>query len=438
MSTIEVKVPDIGDIKDVPIIEVFVKPGDTVKPEDSLVTLESDKATMDVPSPAAGVVKDLRAKVGDKVSEGSVLMTLDANGAGAAAAKAPPPQRQAPPAASGSSAAATAATAAPQAERAAPAAPGGAAQTIEVKVPDIGDFKDVPIIEVFVKQGDSVKAEDPLITLESDKATMDVPAPSAGTVKALKVKVGDKVSEGSAILTLEAAGAVSTAPTSAKKAEAPAPTPTAPQPPSPPAGPAPAAAAPSAAPIDSEGFKRAHASPSVRAFARELGVDLSKVKGTGPKDRILQTDVQAFVKQAMSGASPAAPAAGAALGLLPWPQIDFAKFGPVEPKPLSRIKKISGANLHRNWVMIPHVTNCEDADITELEAFRVQLNKENEKTGVKLTMLAFLIKACVAALKKFPEFNASLVNSADGDNLVYKRYFNVGFAADTPNGLVVP
>src|SRR5215813_1918129 len=434
MSTIEVKVPDIGDFKDVPIIEVFVKPGDTVKPEDSLVTLESDKATMDVPSPAAGVVKDLRAKVGDKVSEGSVLMTLDANGAGAAAAKAPPPQRQAPPAASGSSAAATAATAAPQAERAAPAAPGGAAQTIEVKVPDIGDFKDVPIIEVFVKQGDSVKAEDPLITLESDKATMDVPAPSAGTVKALKVKVGDKVSEGSAILTLEAAGAVSAAPTAAKKAEAPAPAPTAPQPGPAAATPAPLVAAPSAAPIDSEGFKRAHASPSVRAFARELGVDLSKVKGTGPKDRILQTDVQAFVKQTMSGAGPAAPAAGAALGLLPWPQIDFAKFGPVESKPLSRIKKISGANLHRNWVMIPHVTNCEDADITELEAFRVQLNKENEKAGIKVTMLAFLIKACVAALKKFPEFNASL----DGDNLVYKHYFNIGFAADTPNGLVVP
>src|SRR5262252_4834260 len=434
MSTIEVKVPDIGDFKDVPIIEVFVKPGDTVKPEDSLVTLESDKATMDVPSPAAGVVKDLRARVGDKVSEGSVLMTLDANGAGAGTAKAPPPQRQAPPAASGSSAAAAAA---PQTERAAAAGPGGSAQTIEVKVPDIGYFKDVPIIEVFVKQGDSVKAEDPLITLESDKATMDVPAPSAGTVKALKVKVGDKVSEGSAILTLEAAGPASSAPTAAKKAEAPAPAPTAPQPPPAPATPAPAAAAPSAAPIDSEAFKRAHASPSVRAFARELGVDLSKVKGTGPKDRILQEDVQKYVKQALSGAptgAPGAAAGGAALGLLPWPQVDFAKFGPVESKPLSRIKKISGANLHRNWVMIPHVTNCEDADITELEGFRVQLNKENEKSGVKVTMLAFLIKACVAALKKFPEFNASL----DGENLVYKRYFHVGFAADTPNGLVVP
>jgi len=434
MSTIEVKVPDIGDFKDVPIIEVFVKPGDTVKAEDSLVTLESDKATMDVPSPAAGVVKDLRAKVGDKVSEGSVILTLDANGAGAAAspkAAQPPSREPAPPSSS------AAPTSGPAAQPAPRAAPSGSAQTIDVKVPDIGDFKDVPIIEVFVKLGDSVKAEDPLITLESDKATMDVPAPSAGIVKALKVKVGDKVSEGTAILTLEAkGGAAEAAPTPSAKAESTVAAPASPQPTAAAPAPARATSAPSAAPVDSEAFKRAHASPSVRAFARELGVDLSKVKGSGPKERILQEDVQGYVKQVMSGATAAAapPAAGAALGLLPWPQIDFAKFGPVEAKPLSRIKKISGANLHRNWVMIPHVTNCEDADITELEAFRVQLNKENEKAGIRVTMLAFLIKACVAALKKFPEFNASL----DGDNLVYKQYFNVGFAADTPNGLVVP
>jgi len=434
MSTIEVKVPDIGDFKDVPIIEVFVKPGDTVKAEDSLVTLESDKATMDVPSPAAGVVKDLRAKVGDKVSEGSLILTLDSNGAGATAGApkaASSPTAQ--PAPARSTAAVTAAGAAPQA--ASRAAPSGAAQTIEVKVPDIGDFKDVPIIEVFVKPGDSVKAEDPLITLESDKATMDVPAPSAGTVKALKIKVGDKVSEGSTILTLETTGAAQTAPTAPAKAETTVAAPAAPAPAAAPAAPARAPSAPSTAPIDSEAFKSAHASPSVRAFARELGVDLSRVKGTGPKERILQEDVQNYVKQVMGGATTAAPsAAGATLGLLPWPQIDFSKFGPVEAKPLSRIKKISGANLHRNWVMIPHVTNCEDADITELEAFRVQLNKENEKTGIRVTMLAFLIKACVAGLKKFPEFNASL----DGDNLVYKQYFNIGFAADTPNGLVVP
>src|SRR5437667_463512 len=309
-----------------------------------------------------------------------------------------------------------------------------AMSAIEVKVPDIGDFKDVPVIEVLVKAGDQVKVEDALITLESDKATMDVPAPAAGTVKEMKVKVGDKLSEGSVILMLEAAGraqAPGKPPAEAARVAAPSP---AEAPPS--AAPKPTAPG-SAASIDSESFKKAHASPSVRAFARELGVDLSKIRGSGPKERILREDVQKYVKEAMSGAasvSAASAAGGAALGLLPWPQVDFAKFGPVESKPLSRIKKISGANLHRNWVMIPHVTNCEDADITELEAFRVQLNKENEKTGIKVTMLAFLIKACVAALKKFPEFNASL----DGESLVYKRYYHIGFAADTPNGLVVP
>jgi len=292
----------------------------------------------------------------------------------------------------------------------------------------------VPVIEVFVKPGDAIKADDPLITLESDKATMDVPAPAAGTVKELKVKVGDKLSEGSVILMLEAAGrAQAPGKPLAEAARVAAPSP-AEAPPS--AAPKPTAPGPAAS-IDSESFKKAHASPSVRAFARELGVDLSKIRGSGPKERILREDVQKYVKEAMSGAasvSAASAAGGAALGLLPWPQVDFAKFGPVESKPLSRIKKISGANLHRNWVMIPHVTNCEDADITELEAFRVQLNKENEKTGIKVTMLAFLIKACVAALKKFPEFNASL----DGESLVYKRYYHIGFAADTPNGLVVP
>ena len=441
MSTIEVKVPDIGDFKDVPVIEVLVKPGDTVKPEDSLVTLESDKATMDVPSPAAGVVKDLKAKVGDKVSEGSVLLTIDADGAGTGAgaakpaapssAQTSPPSARAGAAPSGAAPSAPPAPAAANAEQAAPSAR-GTEETIEVKVPDIGDFKDVPVIEVFVKPGDAIKAEDPLVTLESDKATMDVPAPSAGTVQALKVKVGDKVSEGSVILTLVAAGASRAA--AAPAPAAPAPSAEATPPLREDKAAVPIAAAPAAAPIDAESFKSAHASPSVRAFARQLGVDLSKVKGTGPKDRILQEDVQGYVKQVMSAGAPAAPTTGAALGLLPWPQVDFAKFGPIEAKPLSRIKKISGANLHRNWVMIPHVTNCEDADITELEAFRVQLNKENEKSGIKVTMLAFLIKACVAALKKFPEFNASL----DGDNLVYKRYFNIGFAADTPNGLVVP
>jgi pyruvate dehydrogenase E2 component (dihydrolipoyllysine-residue acetyltransferase) len=435
MSTIEVKVPDIGDFKDVPIIEVFVKPGDAVKAEDSLVTLESDKATMDVPAPAAGTVKDLRVKLGDKVSEGNVILTLEAAGA---APKSPPqslPSQATPPDKKDSRGApAPSRAAATQGPSAGP--PG---VTI-VKVPDIGDFKDVPIIEVFVKAGDTVKAEDPLVTLESDKATMDVPAPSAGVVKEMKVKQGDKVSQGSVLLTLETHGEAATAPA---QPSAPASAQTAAAPPrgiEPPPRPerSETRTPPVAdARVDAETFKAAHASPSVRAFARELGVDLAKVKGTGPKERILHEDVQSYVKQALSGAG-AAPAAdaqtGAVLGLLPWPQVDFTKFGPIESKPLSRIKKISGANLHRNWVMIPHVTNCEDADVTELEAFRVQLNKENEKSGVKVTLLAFLIKACVAALRKFPDFNTSL----DGENLVYKKYFNIGFAADTPNGLVVP
>ena len=323
--------------------------------------------------------------------------------------------------------------------------------TIEVKVPDIGDFTDVPVIEVLVKPGDTVKAEDSLVTLESDKATMDVPAPAAGVIKSLGVKVGDKVSEGHLILTLEeAAGGAApaqaappakaaqpTTPPSAPAAEAPPKPPTAaPAAPPAPAPPAQATVAPSA-PIDDAAFRKAHASPSVRAHARALGVDLSQIKGSGPVGRILQQDLENYVKQVMSGAKVAgavAGAGGAALGLLPWPQVDFAKFGPIETKPLSRIKKIAGANLHRNWVLIPHVTNHDDADITELEAFRVQLNKENEKAGFKVTLLAFLIKACVWALKKFPEFNASL----DGENLVLKQYYHIGFAADTPNGLVVP
>ena len=308
---------------------------------------------------------------------------------------------------------------------------------IEIKVPDIGDFADIPVIEVLVKPGDTVKAEDSLVTLESDKATMDVPSPAGGVVKDVRVKVGDKVSEGTVVLTLEAADAkpaAASAPAAPAAAPAPAPAPATPAaapvkapPPSAPAAPAPA--------VDGDAFKAAHASPSVRAFARQLGVDLSRVTGSGPKARILQEDVQAYVKRTLAdGAAASGGGSGGALNLLPSPRVDFARFGPVESKALSRIKKISGANLARNWVMIPHVTNHDDADITDLEAFRVRLNKENEKSGVKVTMLAFLIKAACAALAKFPEFNASL----DGDNLVYKRYFHIGFAADTPNGLVVP
>ncbi len=428
---IEVKVPDIGDFKDVPVIEVFVKPGDSVNAEDALISLESDKATMDVPSPAAGVVKEIKIKVGDKVGEGSLVLLLEASAAASAAAAPAPAVAPAPIQAPAPVAAAPA-----PAPAAAPATAGG---LVDVKVPDIGDFKDVPIIEVFVKPGDTVKAEDPLISLESDKATMDVPAPTAGVVKELKVKFGDKVSEGTLILVLEAAGSAAPA-----AAAAPAPAPSTVPATAPVAASAPAASAPApslAAPLPALGGK-VHASPSVRAFARELGVDLSKVAASGPKGRILAEDVKAFIKGVMSsGAVPGAASAagggitgGGTLDLLPWPKVDFAKFGPIETQPLSRIKKISGANLARNWVMIPAVTYHEDADITDLEAFRVALNKENEKAGLKLTMLAFIIKACVKALQQFPQLNSSL----DGDNLVLKQYYHIGFAADTPNGLVVP
>ena len=309
---------------------------------------------------------------------------------------------------------------------------------IEVKIPDIGDFKDVPVIEVLVQPGDAVKKDDSLVTLESDKATMEVPAPASGTVKEMRVKVGDKVSEGTLIALLEgAAGEAPKAQTGAAapaaKAAPPAPAPAAAEPA---ARSAPAAAPPPPAPAArSEGHAPSHASPGVRRFARELGVDVSRVQGSGPKGRILKEDIQSFVKQAMAGGTPAAGGAGLGeLGLPAWPKVDFAKFGPIELQPRSRIQKISGPALARNWVMIPHVTQFDEADITELEQFRKRVNEENAKSGVKVTPLAFLVKAVVAALKKFPAFNSSL----DGDNLVLKHYWHIGFAADTPNGLVVP
>ena len=323
---------------------------------------------------------------------------------------------------------------------------------IEVKVPDIGDFKDVPVIELLVKPGDTVKKDDSLVTLESDKATMEVPAPQAGTVKELRVKIGDKVSEGTAILVLEGGDAKpAPAPAPAQKAvPSPAPAASAPAKPAPPpappvSAPAPAAAAPAPASatlpsVDMHGGSvPAHASPGVRRFARELGVDLGRVPGTGPKARILKEDIQNFVKQSLAGGGAPAAARGGGgglsdLGLPAWPKVDFAKFGPVEAKPLSRIQKISGPALARNWVMIPHVTQFDEADITDLEAFRAKVNDENAKAGIKVTPLAFLIKAVVAALKKYPTLNSSL----DGDNLILKSYWNIGFAADTPNGLVVP
>ena len=435
MATVEVKVPDIGDFKDVEIIELLVKVGDTIAVDQSLLTVESDKASMEIPSSHAGVVKEMKVKLGDKVSQGVLVLLLESSGAAApAVAAAPAPAAAAPAAAS-----APAPVAAPAS---APAAAAVAAGPIEVLVPDIGDFKEVAVIEVFVKPGDSVKVEQSLITVESDKASMEIPSSHAGVVSELRVKVGDKVKQGSLIALLQGvAGAVASsapAPAPAAAAASPAAAPTAV---APVAASAPAAAMPAHDPTAPKGALP-HASPSVRRFARELGVPLHEVVGTGPKGRITQDDVQGFVKRVMAGSistaaqKSAAPAGdgGAFPGLLAWPKVDFAKFGPIERKDLSRIQKISGANLHRNWVLIPHVTNHEEADITELEAFRVATNKENEKSGVKITMLAFMIKAAVAALKKFPQFNASL----DGEQIVLKNYFHIGFAADTPNGLVVP
>ena len=439
MALVDIQVPDIGDFDEVGVIELLVKPGDTVKAEQSLITVESDKASMEIPSSHAGVIKEIKIAIGDKVKQGSVIVVLESADAGA-------------PAAAPAAAAPAPAAAAPKAEAAAPAAapaaPAAASGPMEVRVPDIGDFKDVAVIEMLVKVGDTVKLEQSLFTVESDKASMEIPSPAAGVIKELKVKIGDTVNIGDLVAVME--GAVGAAPAPAAPAAA-APAASAPAPAAAAAAAAPAQAsalAPAAAvPAHQPGTPTAglpHASPSVRKFARELGVPIDEVKGTGPKGRITQDDVAAFTKQVMAGATQTkaqaakAPAGGGGSGvgldLLPWPKVDFTKFGPVERKDLSRIKKISGANLHRNWVVIPHVTNHDDADITDLEAFRVQFNKENEKSGVKVTMLAFMIKAAVAALKKFPEFNSSL----DGDQLVLKNYFHIGFAADTPNGLVVP
>ena len=417
----QVVVPDIGDFNEVEVIEVLVKPGDAVSKEQSLITLESDKATMEIPSPSAGVVKELKIKTGDKVSKGSPILVLDEAKDAKAETKAPP-KPQSP------------AQAKPEPKR--PAAPQEGAQT--VSVPDIGDFKEIEVIEVLVKEGDAVEKEQSLITLESDKATMEIPSPGAGVVRELKLKVGDKVSKGSPILVLGTA--------SAKEAPAAAPA----QPAEPPA-PKPAAAAaapppprPSKRPVPREPREetaaKPHASPSVRKFARELGVELTRVPASGPKGRILHEDVQGFVKGALAGGAGAAAEKGGA-GAVPfdlpaWPEIDFAKFGPIESQPLSRIQKLSGPYLHRNWISIPHVTQFDEADITDLEAFRKAQTAESEKKGFKLTLLAFLIKACVTALREFPAFNASLDKS--GQSIILKKYYHVGVAVDTPGGLVVP
>ncbi len=406
---IEIYVPDIG-ADEVEVTEILVKVGDKVAEEQSLITVEGDKASMEVPAPFAGTVKEIKIAAGDKVSTGSLIMVFEVAGAAPVAA---PVQAAAPAAA---------------------AAPAVAALK-EVQVPDIGG-DEVTVTEIMVNVGDSISEEQSLITVEGDKASMEVPAPFAGTLKEIKVAAGDKVKTGSLIMVFEVAGA---APVAAPvQAAAPAPA----------AAPAqaatPAAAAPATSGEFQENHEYSHASPVVRRLAREFGVNLAKVKGSGRKNRILKEDVQNYVKEALkrleSGAQATASGKGdgAALGLLPWPKVDFSKFGDTEVQPLSRIKKISGANLHRNWVMIPHVTQWDNADITELEKFRQEQNAMEAKrdTGMKITPLVFIMKAAAKALEAFPAFNSSL--SDDGESLILKKYVNIGIAVDTPNGLVVP
>ena len=404
---IEIKVPDIG-ADEVEITEILVKVGDKVEAEQSLITVEGDKASMEVPSPQAGVVKEIKVSVGDKTETGKLIMIFDSAEGAAAAAPAQEEKAAAP----------------------APAAAPAASAAKEVHVPDIGG-DEVEVTEIMVKVGDTIAAEQSLITVEGDKASMEVPAPFAGTVKEIKISTGDKVSTGSLIMVFEVEGAAPAA--APAQAAAPA------------AAPAPAqkAAAPAAKAEGKTEFAEneayVHATPLIRRLAREFGVNLAKVKGTGRKGRILREDVQAYVKDAVKRAEAAPAAAGGGLpGMLPWPKVDFSKFGEIEEVEMGRIQKISGANLSRNWVMIPHVTHFDKTDITDLEAFRKQQNAEAEKRklDVKFTPVVFIMKAVAAALEQMPRFNSSL--SEDGQRLTLKKYINIGVAVDTPNGLVVP
>ncbi|MDV5392715.1 dihydrolipoyllysine-residue acetyltransferase [Shewanella xiamenensis] len=429
-QVVEVTVPDIGGDTDVSVIEVLVAAGDKIEVDAGLITLETDKATMDVPSPFAGVVKEVKVAVGDKVSQGSLVIMLEVGGAAPAAA----PQASAP------AASAPVAQAAP----AAPVAPVAAASPVvavkEILVPDIGDASNVDVIEVLVSVGDDITVDQGLITLETDKATMEVPAPFAGKLLSLTVKVGDKVSQGSVIATIETVTA----------GAAPAPQAAAPAPVAQEAAPAPVAAAPSRPPVPHHPSAGApvstgavHASPAVRRLAREFGVDLTQVTGSGRKGRIMKEDVQAYVKYELSrpkatAATSVAAGNGGGLQVIAAPKVDFSKFGEVEEIPLSRIQKISGPNLHRNWVTIPHVTQFDEADITEMEEFRKQQNDAaaKKKADYKITPLVFMMKAVAKTLQQFPVFNSSL--SSDGESLIQKKYYHIGVAVDTPNGLVVP
>ncbi|WP_416431184.1 dihydrolipoyllysine-residue acetyltransferase [Piscirickettsia salmonis] len=410
---IEVRVPDIGNYSGVDVIEINVAVGDQVSEEDALITLETDKATMEVPSPVAGIVKEIKVAEGSQVSEGDLVLLVEGTGGTSTVAH--------PPAAVQQELTTVSSTV--------PMAAVAAASVQEVHVPDIGNYSGVDVIEINVAVGDSVNEEDPLITLETDKATMEVPSPVAGVVKEIKVDEGSKVSEGDLIVLVESPGASTVAVSSVVSQGVAVPAANQPA----------TSAAGAAVPALTQASGPSHASPAIRRFANELGVDLAKVIGTGRKNRIVHEDVTKWVKSALSRpAATASAGGGAGLDLLPVPKVDFAKFGAIEEQPLSRIKKISGANLHRNWVVVPHVTQFDEADITEMEAFRKERNKlaEKKKVDYKFTPLAFLLKASAAALKAFPEFCASL-NEA-GDALVLKKYVHIGVAVDTPNGLVVP
>ncbi|MDP9141800.1 MAG: dihydrolipoyllysine-residue acetyltransferase [Pseudomonadota bacterium] len=431
-NTIEVKVPDIGGSESVPVIDILVAEGDAVEKDQPLLVLESDKATMEIPAPSAGVIRSIKAKLGDKMSEGQVICLLEtADAAEKTAAPAPKPaaEKKSSPAK---------AAAAPEAAPPAPTATSGADTTtrIEVRVPDIGNYSGIPVIDVLVANGDSVDKEQPLVVLESDKATMEVPAPAAGKIEGLALKVGDRVSQGDLVSFLigaagAAAPATQAAPAKAAEAgpETAKPVPASAQPVE--------AAAPAPAPAPQESGAIPYAGPATRQYARKLGVELSQVKGSGPRGRIVIEDVQAFVKLRLAGGSATASAVTGGSGIPPIPAVDFSKFGPVENKPLARIRKLSAQFLHRSWVNVPHVTQTDEADITTLEEFRKSMSAELVASGgPKLTLLPFIVKAVALAMKKYPEFNSSL--APDGESLIMKGYCNIGFAADTPNGLVVP
>lgn len=414
VNEIEVLLPDIGDFRDVEVIELLVAPGDRVAKDASLITLESDKASMDIPAPESGVVKSVRVKLGDRINRGDLILTLESEGAVVEPARSPSPAQVKPTA----------------------PAPVATGRLIEIPLPDIGDFHNVEVIEILVSPGDQIERSASFLTLESEKASMEVPSPHAGEVGEIRVRLGDKVSAGDIVMTMKVAVGEGEVPAELGELEGDAPIEPAravgeKERKRPPVMPTPADMTAIAK------GRNSHAGPSVRRFARELGVDLGLVTGTGPKGRVLKEDVQAFVKQALKGHRPStAPAPASVFALPAIPEVDFGRFGEVERVPLGRIKKLSGAHLHRCWLNVPHVTQFDEADITELESFRKGLKGEADKRGVRLTFMPFLMKACAAALKAMPAFNSSL--AADGEALVMKKYVHIGVAVDTPEGLLVP